>query len=107
MPVKPSSTAAKHSLLPTEPPKSDLVSNPPQNNMVDRKNSVLIHRIADWLESRYFSRNFLLAISSTPPYSEIAHRLSPAMAKINARTGFQSQPIHAKVGTERTRTACS
>src|SRR3569833_831254 len=107
MPVKPSRTAAQHSLLPTEPPKSELVSNPPQKNRDDRKNSVLIHRIAEWQESRYFSRNFLLAISSTPPYSEIAHRLSTAMAKINARTGFQCQPSHAKVGTERTRTACS
>src|SRR3569833_2559263 len=107
MPVKPSKTAAQHSLLPTEPPKSDLVSNPPQLNRVDRKNSVLIHRIADWLESRYFSRNFLLAISSTPPYSEIAHRLSTAMAKINTRTSNQNQPNQAKVGTERTRSACS
>ena len=66
MPVKPSRIAAQHSLLPTEPPNSERASRPPQWNSVDRQNNVLIHRMADWLDSMYFRKKRDCAISRLP-----------------------------------------
>ncbi len=98
MPVKPITTAAQHSLEPIDAPKSERVIKPPQKNRVDRKNSVLIHRIADWLDSRYLRKNFWFDISSTPPYMAIADSDSTASKAISQRTDFQCQPSQEKVG---------
>jgi hypothetical protein len=64
---------------------------------------VLIHRIADWLDSIYLRKNRLFAASSAPPYSEIAYSASTASSGISQRTGFQCQPSSAKVGAASSR----
>ena len=68
---------------------------------------MLIHRMADWLDSMYFRKNLVLAISSEPAYSDTAHSDNTASSAMSQRTGFHCQPSQAKAGAASTRIVCS
>src|SRR5471032_168158 len=98
MPVRPKITPAQHSTEPTEPPNGERETRPIQQKAVEKKKKVPIHKIADWLDSRYLSRNLWLAESRSPAYSEIENSASTNSSGISQRTDFQFQPSAAKVG---------
>jgi hypothetical protein len=59
--------------------------------------------MADWLDSKYFRKNRVLAMSSEPAYIHTADSDSTANSAISQRTGFHCQPSQAKVGAESSR----
>ncbi len=66
------------------------------------KNSMLIHRMADWLDRKYLRPNTVSARARLPApscwYSPIAISATAATMSISARSGRQNQPSQTMLG---------
>jgi hypothetical protein len=66
------------------------------------KNSMLIHRMADWLERKYLRPNTVSARARLPApscwYSPRARSATAATASISVRSGRQNQPSQTVQG---------
>ena len=63
--------------------------------------------MADWLDNKYFRKNFCSAALSVPSYIPMATSEITASAAISGRIGFHIQPSQAKVGAVSSKIAFS
>jgi hypothetical protein len=66
--------------------------------MVPMKNNTLIHRMADWLDRKYFSQNTCSARAKSPWYEMMPISEPTVTTNISARNGRQNQPIAMAAG---------
>ena len=63
------------------------------------KNSMLIHRMADWLDRKYLSQNTVSPRRRSPWYDTMASSDRAVTTSIRLRSGRQAQASQTSAGT--------
>ena len=75
--------------------------------MVLMKISMLIHKMADWLERKYLSQNTVSALARLPWYALMASKDRPAATTMRACKGRQNQHSATVKGKVASKMPCS